>query len=586
MPASALPPIEDALTIPIASGPGLPEPECRRLTGPGLLWAHPGAVLDVFFDDIKPDTVADLWQTHARRVLDAIGWQQEQTTTRAFAGGITLAISAPRDGLYSATFAAQTAWHFCAATLLGRPSGDLTALAADLRGVIAREANPALLALQAAATARDLDVLCDDETLSIGHGVGSQSWPMVALPDPAAVDWARLHNIPLALITGTNGKTTTTRLCAAIARAAGRVSGLTSTDFVKVGDDTLESGDFSGPGGARLLLRDLRLEIGFLEVARGGILRRGLAVERAGAAAVLNVAADHLGEYGVNTVQDLAAAKFAVRHALGAGGILVLNADDANVRAQAAQTPGAVWWFSMGAETVQIRDAKAQHRPCAWYDGTSLIFSDGHHVTPVIRVDLVPISLSGRARYNIQNALAAICLTRALGIGFDAIAKGLAGFQSNTTDNPGRCNEFAVQGARVFVDFAHNPHSIAALTGALSDIPARRRFVMISHAGDRSDDDIRGLVKGALALAPDVVVAAELDGYRRGRTPGEVPELIRQTCLELGLAPDQIRFAASPSAGTRDILARLHPGDMALLLVHSERDAVFKMLTEAARPAR
>ncbi len=579
MPAPDLPDIEDALTIAIASDPRLPEPEVRRLTGPGLLWPLPGAVLDVFTADFDSGRIAGLWQTHARKVLDAIGWTDQKITSRVFSGGVTLAVSAPRDLLYSAVFAGQTAWTFCAADLLNLPAPNLAPLIADLLAVIGREANPALTRLLDRAKGRGLDALCDDDTLSIGHGAGSQSWSMAKLPDPGAVNWPALHNIPLALITGTNGKTTTTRVCAAIGRAAGLVSGLTSTDFVRVGNDILEEGDFSGPGGARMLLRDPRLQIGFLEVARGGILRRGLPVEQAGAAAVLNVAADHLGEYGVNTVSDLAAAKFAVRHALAPGGILVLNADDANVRAQAALTRAAIWRDSLTPDAPEITDARARRRPCAWFDGTHLIFFDGTQEVAVIRADLVPITLNGRAPYNIANALAAICLTRALGIADAAIAQGLAGFQSDATDNPGRCNEFSVRGAQVFVDFAHNPHSIAAVTGALSNLPAKRRYVMISHAGDRSDDDIRGLVAGALALAPDLVVAAELDAYRRGRRLGEVPDLIRQTCLDLGMTQAQVRFAASPLAGARDILARLHPGDLALLLVHAERDEIFELLT-------
>ena len=181
-------------------------------------------------------------------------------------------------------------------------------------------------------------MLCDDDEMSIGHGAGSSTWPVADLPDPSAIDWAAHHNVPIAMITGTNGKTTTTRLCAAIARAAGKISGLTSTDFVGVGDDILDRGDYSGPGGARLLLRDKRLDVGFLEVARGGILRRGLPTRQAQVAVVTNVAADHLGQYGVNTVEELARAKFAVHRSLARDGVLVLNADDSYVVAEAAQT--------------------------------------------------------------------------------------------------------------------------------------------------------------------------------------------------------------------------------------------------------
>jgi UDP-N-acetylmuramyl tripeptide synthase len=161
-----------------------------------------------------------------------------------------------------------------------------------------------------------------------------------------------------------------------------------------------------------------------------------------------------------------------------------------------------------------------------------------------------------------------------------AIRAGLSGFHNDPTDNPGRFNEFAVNGARVFVDFAHNPHSVAAVADTLSAIPAKRRMILLSHAGDRSDDDIRDVTQTALSLGPDVLVAAELLDYLRGRDAGEVPGLIRETCRAHGLTPDQILSADSPLAGVRRILGLLQPGDVALLLVLAERDAVFDLLAQ------
>lgn len=543
----------------------------RRVTGPGMLWAHPGAVMDVEAAGLDTAVVGDLWRLHAGRVLEAMGWTGERVLAHPFQGGVTLAISAPEDRLYTAVSVAEAAWGLCVAALLAQDQGDFDAMTLRLRAAAEREANPALLALSAAARVRGLDVLIDDEMVTVGHGVGSRSWPVRDLPK--AVDWAGLHNIPVALITGTNGKTTTTRLCAAIGRAAGKVAGLTSTDYVQIGERVLEEGDFSGPGGARILLRDPQLEMGFLEVARGGILRRGLPVQQARAAAVLNAAADHLGEYGINTVEALAEAKFAVRRGLAPGGVLVLNADDPFVVAEAT---GPAWWFAL---TRQAAQAQAGALPCCWLDGDSLVFFDGTETTPVIAVADLPIALGGRARHNIQNALAAICLTRALGLGFEAIRAGLAGFQSNVTDNPGRCNEFAVKGARVFVDFAHNPHSIAAVTETLAGIAAKRCFVLISQAGDRSDDDIRGLVSGSFVMRPDYVVASELPGYERGRSHGEIPDLIAQACVDLGMPADHVLRSETPKAGAALVIERLEPGDLALLLVHADRDEIFAMLT-------
>lgn len=207
-----------------------------------------------------------------------------------------------------------------------------------------------------------------------------------------------------------------------------------------------------------------------------------------------------------------------------------------------------------------------------------LCLSDGRVECPLIAVGDIPLSLGGAARYNIENALGAALAARVLGLPDAAIRQALSTFRSDPRDNPGRANEFSVNGARVFVDFAHNPHSIAAVTSALALLPARRRIVLLSHAGDRSDAAIRALVSGAFALSPDIVVAAENPKYRRGRAAGEVSWLLRQASLDSGLAPDQVLLAESPAAGVEMILNLLAPGDLALLLVHDERARVFEML--------
>ncbi|MCV2888985.1 Mur ligase family protein [Ruegeria aquimaris] len=572
--------LETALTIVSATSDLIRVEDARRLTGPGLLWNRPGAVMDVFFDRLDPERVTSLWMHHARRVLDALGWQDEAAITRVFTGGANLALSAPMDQLYSAIFAAQTAWHFCAAELLGERPGDFDRMISDLSGVMETETNPALIALIRAAEEHGIDFLCDDEAVSIGHGTGSRTWPVDALPAPDQVDWAALHDIPIAFVTGTNGKTTTTRLLEAIARASGKTAGLTSTEFVRVGDEILDRGDYSGPGGARMLLRDPRLEIACLEVARGGILRRGLPTRAARAAVVTNVANDHLGQYGVNTVPELAQAKFAVHRALAPGGVLALNADDAYVRAEAVRTEANIWWFSLDPEHAEIHAAKAAGQPCAYLRGETLVLFDGTAEQDILPVADVPITMNGAARYNVLNALAALCLARAMDIPVTAIRQGLRNFRPDPTDNPGRCNEFTHNGARVFVDFAHNPHSIAAVCEALANLPAKRRFIMLSHAGDRSDQDIRDVTTTALGFQPDIVVAAELPDYLRGRQLGEIPALIEQAATGAGLAKTQIQRADSPTEAARMILDQVNPGDLALLLVLSERDRVFALLED------
>ena len=573
--------IETALDIRCSASEDLILDDSRRLTGPGLLWSHVGANLDVLCPSEHLDQVIPVWRQQARRVLDAIGWKQEKIIDRRFDTGANLAVSSPMDQLYTAMFACQTAWHYTAAQLLHAVPNNFDIMIDDLIKVSQREANPALMALISAANSHGIDVLCDDDELSLGHGIGSQTWSVFDLPQPEDVNWTNLHDVPVALITGTNGKTTSTRLCSAIGTAADLTAGITSTEFVRVGDDILDYGDYSGPGGARMLLRDKRLEVAFLEVARGGILRRGLPLRQARAALVTNVAADHLGQYGVNTVEELAVAKFAVHRTLASGGILVLNADDDYVVDEARRTQANLCWFSLDPAHGLITDAKNKGLTCAWLEEDHLVYFDGNRACSIVKVQDIPITMGGAADYNIRNALGALCLAKAMGIDDDAIATGLCGFNNDAKDNPGRCNEFSVNGARVFVDFAHNPHSISAVTNAMASIPAKRRFVMISHAGDRSNRNILDATQSALTLKPDVLMAAELPQYLRGRELGDTTQLTHQQAKQQGMLAHQLMLADGPAAGAQKILDQLQPGDLALLLVLSEREQVFDLITTA-----
>ena len=566
--------------IAVPDDPALRLDSCRRLLGPNLFGPSTGAVGDALTPGLDHALVLDRWQAEAAALVASLGWAGTRSASRLFQGGASLFVPAPADRLFTAAYLVEAAWALAAFALLGRAGGpDRDGLAAGLRTLAAHEANPRLVALIDQAAGRGLDRMLDDDAVSFGHGKGAVTWDNDALPDPP--DWRGLHDIPLALVTGTNGKTTTTRLIAAMAEAAGKVAGLSSTDGVRVGRDYLERGDFSGPQGARMLLSDRRLDVGVLEVARGGILRRGLPVTRARAAVVTNVAADHLGQYGIMTVPELARVKLAIHLGLAPGGLLILNADDPPLVAAARALDCPIAWFALDPGHPLICAARDAAQPCAFVEAGRIVLSDGHVATPLIAVGDVPLTLGGAARYNIENALGAALAARALGLPDAAIRAALAAFRSDVRDNPGRANEFSVKGARVFVDFAHNPHSIAAVTSALAAVPARRRFLMLSHAGDRSDEDIAGLVEGAFALHPDVVVAAEMEHYLRGRVLGEVPGLIAARCRALGGDGVTVSLAPSPAAGAQSIIAALQPGDLALLLVHDERDRIVAMLGAA-----
>jgi UDP-N-acetylmuramyl tripeptide synthase len=552
--------------------------DSRRLTGPNLLSDREGAILDVSLAPAEADSVIDAWRRETRHLLDAVGWEREEIAVRRFPGGASLAFSAPIDALYAATELNEQAWEAAAAAVAGAPAPDAGAAVKSLCAAIDRERNPALLALRAAAEARSVTFLSDDEEASVGLGIGSKSWPVGALPQPEEVHWERVHDVPVVLVTGTNGKTTTVRLLAAMARASGLVAGTTSTDRIEVGGEVLERGDFSGPGGARRLLRDRRVEMAVLETARGGILRRGLPVRRADAAAVINVAADHLGEFGVGDLDALADAKMVVARVVTPEGRVVLNADDPLVTARAARASAPVVWFSLDPERSPVHRRLVSGETAWVLRGGEIERWHGGWKQVMIHVDEIPLAFGGAARHNVANALAALALGSSLLLPNDAVLRGLRHVRGTPEDNPGRGNLIELGGVKILVDYAHNPHGIAALAGIADNLPARRRLVLLGQAGDRDDASLRDLAHAVWRLNPDRIVIKELPEMLRGREPGAVPAILEAEIRRLGAGDEMIGRATNEMDAVRQALAWAHKGDLVLLLVHTQRDEALALL--------
>ena len=501
--------------------------DSRRLTGPNLLADGPGAVIDGRLAGVDPDRFQEVWRGRIREALDAVGWSGERLADRPYRGGITVFHSAPVDALYAATEVNEWAWVAAVADLgVGDHPEAITSSRDRLRTLIDEESNPRLIALQVAAAAYGVTFLTDDDVASVGTGTEVLAWSVDDLPDSADVEWDRVHDVPRVLVTGTNGKATTVRMIDAISRHSGRHTGFTCTDGIYVDGELLDGGDWSGPGGGRAVLRDDRVELAILETARGGMLRRGLAVDRAQGALVTNVAADHLGEWGILTVDDVATAKLTVAKAVRHGAPLVVNADD-SVLARAAQALGRpLTWIAVD-QAVAVR-AGMGAKDVAWVarDGW-IVRLDGGTTVPVVEISAVPATLGGAAIYNVSNALGAAALAFAGGLEDSVIAAGLVGFDPSPDQSPGRTNLFDVGGVRVLVDFVHNPHGYDAVGQLVESLAPERLGLMVGHAGDRDDDAIRQLVRAVWALDPERVAVKELSGYESGRQAGEVPDMIR-----------------------------------------------------------
>jgi UDP-N-acetylmuramyl tripeptide synthase len=573
------------------------------LIGSNLFFAGGGAVLEARV--AVDDALIERWRALVLEARAALSWPERPIVARRHATGAQLALGAPVDQLYTATEVNE--WALCAAlALLGRapeaellgalreaatdnpsPPAAATGLApelarqaalARLKAVASAERNPALRALMDAARARGLPYMLDDDRVTLGFGSGMRAFALDALPALADVPWDALHAIPLAVVTGSNGKTTTVRLIAAALDAAGFVSGHCCTDGVFVAGEAIGEGDYSGPQGARRVLRDPRATAAVIETARGGILRRGLAFSRADVAVVTNVSADHFGEYGIHDLDGLADAKLAVARLVdgsvdGRKGLLVLDADDALLHARgealaAAGTPVA--WFALEFEDAEAADG---HACCGVRDGRLVLKWDGalHTLGPIAAL---PLTAGGVADYNTRNLAAAALAARALGVPVSTIAKVFAHFGADPRDNPGRLERHELGGLQLVMDYAHNAEGLDGLLRVAEALRGSgshrgRLALLLGHAGNRQQGDFERLAASAAAARPDLVVVKEIEGFERGRARGEVPRLIRQALLDQGLPERALALAADEIGAVRHALAWAHAGDVLVLPVHA-----------------
>ena len=570
----------------IVEAPEYPSPnivDSRRLMGANVYSEHVGALLEVRCEDAHLSALLNAWAAGARMLTSHLGWSGVELHTRCEPGGAALFLSAPIDALMTATEINEQAWVMAERSEL--PSADVM-MRLSATAELERATRPSLAGMYQAARTRALCVTFDDEVFTIGSGSGSQSWPLAALPSVSDVAWDSTHDVPVSLVTGSNGKTTTTRLVSAMWRAAGRVAGWCCSDGVWVDDTQLESGDFSGPAGARSVLRNVRVGAAVLETARGGILRRGLAVSRADAAIITNISADHFGEYGISTERDLADAKSAVARVLGTQGCLVLNADDVQLVALAARLPNRIGWFSITPENSTLQEHIRRGGSAATVQNDRLMLHWNEVWHDVGSVNDMPMTLRGAAPHNTQNALGAALLAVASGVPVDAIRSTLATFGSSPLDNPGRLNVLHIGDITVLADYAHNPDGLASLCETARTFPANRRLLVLGQAGNRDDDQLRALVQAAWRVMPfDEVVIKEMPKLLRGRAPGQLSRIFANELVRLGLDAKWIHIAESEFAAVQQALSLSLAGDVIVCPLHTEQAAVlkwFQCLTDAS----
>jgi cyanophycin synthetase len=388
--------------------------------------------------------------------------------------------------------------------------------------------------------------------------------------------------IPIVAVTGTNGKTTTARMIAHIMKGMGRKVGLTSTDGIYVDGRIVRKADASGPKSASMVLQNPTVDFAVFEVARGGILREGLGYQRNDVAVVLNVTGDHLGLGGIHSIKQLAEVKRVVVEAVPRDGVAVLNADDPLVAAMARHTSGSVIYFSMDPEHERLKFQASRGRRSVTIEpgtnGEKIVLRQGRKSMDLVWTHLIPATFEGRARMNVQNALAATAASWAAGAHLHDIRQGLRTFTTSYFMAPGRLNMFELDGYRVVVDYAHNPPAMEALGqfverlaeptpgGARASVTGRRIGV-IATAGDRRDEDIVELGRVAARYFDEIIIRE--DANNRGRPRGDTAALIARGIASAGdeRRAGEVSTVLDELDATRAALDMADEGDVVVVCV-------------------
>jgi cyanophycin synthetase len=391
--------------------------------------------------------------------------------------------------------------------------------------------------------------------------------------------------IPIAAVTGVNGKTTTTRLIAHLLTVPGLRVGMTCTDGIYIDGRRIEAGDCSGPLSARSVLMNPMVEAAVLETARGGILRAGLGFDRCDVAVVTNIGeGDHLGLSDVNDLETLAQVKRTIVEVVAPGGAAVLNAADPLVAAMAAKCkcPGGVIYFAQDGDHPVLVAHRADGGRAAFARDGELVLAEGPREEPLMPLADVPLTHGGRIGFQVENALAAAAAGWALGLPREVLRAGLASFAAEMETVPGRFNLLEINGATVVIDYGHNPSALLALIEALDQFPHQRRTAVYTAAGDRRDCD---MIRQAEILgdAFDAVILYE-DHYLRGRPEGEIIALFRRG-LAAGSRVAEVREFRGALKSVEAALRSARPGDLILIqadVIDETLDFVRRYLASAA----
>lgn len=385
------------------------------------------------------------------------------------------------------------------------------------------------------------------------------------------------HSVPIVSVTGTNGKTTTTRMIAKILKTNNMVVGMTSTGGVYIDNELIVKGDTTGPRSAEMVLMDKHIDIAVLETARGGIVNKGLGYDLADVGLVTNIDDDHMGIDGINTLEDMVNVKSLVLEAVKPHGYAIINADDIFARRMAERARGNILYFSQNCSNELIIEHKKQGNKAVYLKENKICIFDGNEEIDVIEIEKIPATFGGILEHNIENSLGAVAATFALGVDIHRIYEGLRDFHTDAVHNMGRFNVFEVANFQVILDYGHNIGGYSRVLNGLKKMKANRLIGVIGVPGDRTDISILKIGELSGKYFDQVYIKEDQD--LRGRSMGQVAELIRKGCILGKLSEQQITTELDERAALVKAMKSAKEGDI-IIVFYEEYEPLLSAIDE------
>ena len=544
----------------------------RVLAGTNVFFEGVGAIAEFVTRSEQKLEFAQAFELELRKILDSLEWDDVVIYKKIYSRGMVFAIPTEFDYSFAGTKILSVAFDIVSARFNNQPELDFAEELDYLNYVLSRERYITLRNIYDEAQDRSLNVYYDNENITIGSGKGS----FTAKIDDVNFDeipWDSIYDIPSILCTGTNGKTTTVRLTSFISQNAGKVVGYCSTDWVMINGQVISEGDLSGPNGNRAVMTNPDVDVAVLEVARGGIVKRGLATPHVNGAVVLNVSEDHLGVNGIDTVYDLAAAKFVVQDAVKPGGHHIFNLDDEISHKFIAHSKSNYAFFSPKLTLEEIKPFIQSQTDYAAFiqDNVFCVYKDGA-VNKIAHIDDVDLTYKGIAKHNIENVLAAICLSLELGRNFTEITAGLLAFR-NSEHNRGRFNMFEIQSNTILVDYGHNVASVDNMLKFAKKIvkPTGKVTVLLGFSGDRKFM-IKQIAKSVVDNKIDNVILKLFTSHLRGAEIGELANLLKDSLVKFGFNSNNIVGTVETEIEAFDLIMK-NPGSDNIYVLLCQDDA-------------